>query len=171
MWLATPSPWWTFTSYSLPVLIGAPETKTGTPIRMPLNETLSAAVDHYIGVHRPVLAQRQGYWWQEPGAALWVSSHGSPMKENALYDRIVRATCSLLGRPINPHLFRDCVATTLAIDDPAHVRIAASMLGHTTFTTTEHFYNQADARQAAQGWQDHVGVLRKHPAHPDDADP
>jgi hypothetical protein len=25
MRIATPSPWWTFTSYSLPVLIGAPE--------------------------------------------------------------------------------------------------------------------------------------------------
>jgi len=25
MWIATPSPWGTFTSYSLPVLIGAPE--------------------------------------------------------------------------------------------------------------------------------------------------
>ncbi len=155
------SDWW--------IDIPGPETKTGTPIRMPLSEALSAAVDHYLAVHRPVLAKRRGYWRQEPGAALWLSSHGSPMTEPALYDRIVRATRAALGRPVNPHLFLDCAATTLANEDPDHVRIAAPLLGHTTFATTERFYNQARSRQAAHRWQDHVSTVRKRGARTDGA--
>ena len=150
--------------------IPAAETKTGTPIRMPLSQDMSAAMDRYLTVHRPVLAQRRGYWWQEPGAALWLSSHGSPMTEIALYDRIIRATRIALGRPINPHLFRDCAATALAIEDPDHVRIAAPLLGHTSFATTERFYNQARGHQAAHRWQEQVVARRKGSTPPDQGD-
>ena len=157
------SDWW--------IDIPAAETKTGRPISMPLSEDLSAAVDHYLTAHRQVLARRHGYWWQDPGTALWLSSHGSPMTETALYDRLVRATRKVLGHPVNPHLFRDCAATTLAIDDPAHVRLAAPLLGHATLATTERFYNQARTREAAQRWQDHVGTMRRNPVSTDDVDP
>jgi integrase len=49
---------------------------------------------------------------------------------------------------MNPHLFRDAAATTLAIHDPQHVRIAAPLLGHRTFATTERYYQQATAMEA-----------------------
>jgi hypothetical protein len=41
------------------------------------------------------------------------------------------------GRPINPHLFRDCAATSIAIHDLEHVRIATSILGHTCVSTLQ----------------------------------
>lgn len=146
------SGWW--------IDIPAAETKTKVPIRMPLGAELSAAVDHYLDVHRPVLEQRKGYWCKDIGAALWVSSHGSPMTEMALYDRIMKVTEALLGRSINPHLFRDCAATSIAVDDPEHVFTAASLLGHTSLKTVERYYNQASNRNAAQSYQKHLIRLR-----------
>jgi hypothetical protein len=57
--------------------------------------------------------------------ALWLSMYGPPMTDNGVYNRIVARTREGLGQPINPHLFRDCAATSVAIDDPAHIGIAS----------------------------------------------
>ena len=61
------------------------------------------------------------------GEALWVSSRGSALTEMAIYLRIREHTQKAFGQAINPHLFRDAAATTLAIADPAHVRVAAPL--------------------------------------------
>ena len=58
----------------------------------------------------------------------------------AIYDRIRARTKDKFGVAMNPHLFRDAAATTVAIADPANVRLAAPLLGHRTFTTTEKYY-------------------------------
>ena len=76
------------------------------------------------------------------------------MTQMALYDRIRTRTKEHFGIAINPHLFRDAAATTLAITDPAHVRIAAPLLGHRTFATTERHYRQARAQQAHRAFVD-----------------
>jgi integrase/recombinase XerD len=55
-----------------------------------------------------------------------------------------------LGQPINPHLFRDCAATSVEVDDPAHVGIASRLLGHRTRSTTERYYNQARSVEASR---------------------
>jgi integrase/recombinase XerD len=70
------------------------------------------------------------------------------MTQMAIYDRIRAQTKQHFGVALNPHLFRDAAATTLAIADPAHVRLAAPLLGHRTFTTTEKYYRQARAHDA-----------------------
>ena len=70
------------------------------------------------------------------------------MTQIALYDRIRARTKDRFGVALNPHLFRDAAATTLAIADPAHVLIAAPLLGHRTFTTTERHYRQSRAFEA-----------------------
>jgi integrase/recombinase XerD len=80
--------------------------------------------------------------------ALWVSKDGSPMTQMAIYDRVRAHTLEAFGRPMNPHLFCDAAATTLAIEDPQHVRLAAPLLGHRTFATTERYYVQAMGLQA-----------------------
>jgi integrase len=76
------------------------------------------------------------------------------MTQMALYDRIRPRTNDHFGIAINPHLFRDAAATTLAIADPAHVRIAAPLLGHRTFATTERHYRQARAFEAHRSYTD-----------------
>jgi integrase len=83
------------------------------------------------------------------------------MTQPAIYDRIVKVTRAELGRSVNPHLFRDCVATSIAIDDPDHVRIVAPLLGHRTLATSERHYNQARTREAALRWQEHLIALRR----------
>jgi integrase/recombinase XerD len=145
--------WW--------IEIPAPNTKTKHPIELPWPEPLIAALEIYLSCHRPVLAQ--GYEPGKPaaGQALWLSSGGGAMSGKRIYDRITKLTLRHLGHSINPHLFRDCAATSLAIEDPGHVRIAASLLGHRRFRTTERFYNQAGNIEASRIMQNFLLSLRR----------
>jgi integrase len=70
------------------------------------------------------------------------------MLRTAIYDRIRAQTRKAFGKAMNPHLFRDAAATTLAIADPEHVRIAAPVLGHRQLNTTERYYQQATGLEA-----------------------
>ena len=92
-------------------------------------------------------------------------AHRPPMTEMAIYDRVVALTAAGLGRRINPHLFRDCVATTIAIEDPAHVGIASQILGHRAQGTTERHYNHAQSLEAARRLQATLLHLRGDPSH------
>jgi integrase len=82
------------------------------------------------------------------------------MCQTAVYETIVGRTGEAFGRPINPHLFRDCAATSIAMDDPKHVRIASRILGHRSTATTERYYNQAQAIDAARRYQDFLIAVR-----------
>ncbi len=83
------------------------------------------------------------------------------MNEIALYRRITKVTRRLFGEAINPHLFRDAAATSIAIEDPSHVRMAAAILGHSSLATTEAYYNQAKAIEAGRLHQQNIAALRK----------
>jgi site-specific recombinase XerD len=141
--------------------IPATETKTKEPIELPWPETLIAPLATYLSCHRTVLEQRHGRWTRPVGQALWLSRDGSPMTRRAIYDRITSRTLKGLSRAIHPHLFRDCAATTLAIEDPDHVRIASRLLGHRTFSTTEQYYNQACSVEASRIMQSYLLLLRR----------
>ena len=145
--------WW--------ITVPAAETKTGSPIEAPLPAQLGPALASYLAVHRPLLAGLSGRWAAPVGEALWISSDGSPMSAQALYDRIVERTDTAFDRSIHPHLFRDCAATTIAIEAPQHVRIAAQLLGHRSGATTERHYNQAQALEAARLAQGFILSLRR----------
>jgi integrase/recombinase XerD len=92
------------------------------------------------------------------------------MTKMAIYDVITSRTAEAFGKPINPHLFRDCAATSIAIDDPEHVRTASQILGHRSTATTEQYYNQAQAIEAARRYQDFLVALRGGTMS-DDTDP
>lgn len=83
------------------------------------------------------------------------------MCPQAIYDRLVECTRAAFGKAINPWLFRDCAATTLAVVDPEHVSLAANLLGHRTFSTTERYYLQANMIEASQRYQQAILRLRK----------
>jgi integrase/recombinase XerD len=129
------------------------ETKTRVPLEMPWPEALVPALDTWLATYRPILAAATGRWHRPAGAALWVSADGSPMTEMALYDRIVAATRTAFGRSINPHLFRDCAVTSIAIEAPGDIGIAGPMLGHCGRRTAEQHYNQAHSISAARRLQ------------------
>jgi integrase/recombinase XerD len=134
------------------ITLEAEETKNGSPLEMMWPEQLLAPLSTYLAVHHPLLAARTGRWSKPTDGSLWISSHGSPMTEIAIYDRIVRRTRDAFGNSMNPHLFRDAAATTLAVADPEHVRIAAPLLGHRNFATTEKFYQQAKSLDAHRAY-------------------
>jgi integrase len=138
------------------IALDARETKTRSAFEVIWPDELLDALAIYLALHRPLLASLLGRWSKPIDNALWVSSDGSPMTEIAIYDRIRKHTKEAFGVAINPHLFRDAAATTLAIEDPEHVRIAAPLLGHRTFTTTERYYQQAQSFHAHRAYVDVV---------------
>ena len=144
--------WW--------IQIPATATKTKDPIELPWPDVLVPALKTYLSQHRPILAAMRGRWSRPPGGALWLSTDGSPMTRIAIYDRIIARTREGLDRPVNPHLFRDCAATSIAIEDPFHVRVATRLLGHRTAATTERYYNQAHSIEAARRHQELMVGIR-----------
>jgi integrase/recombinase XerD len=67
------------------------------------------------------------------------------------HSQIVGHTRTAFGQAVNPQLFRDA-ATTIALDRPEQVRLAAPLLGHRSFATTERHYNLARTAEAATAW-------------------
>jgi len=76
----------------------------------------------------------------------WPSQYGHGMSGHAIYLRFRKFTLKLLGRAINPHLLRDCGATTLASNCLRSAMAAPGLLGHRELRTTEKYYIQP-ARQ------------------------
>ena len=95
------------------------------------------------------------------GARLWVGQGGTPLSPAGLQKALKRHTARRFGHIVNAHLFRDCLATTLANEDPNHVRYAAPLLGHTTLLTTERGYIAADSRAALSRHHDQLAAIRK----------
>ncbi len=139
-------------SQTLLVLFDESETKTHVPIEVEWPECLIHPLEEYLTIHRPILVAQRGRWYKPADDFLWLSQDGSPMTQMAIYDRIRERTRVKFGAAINPHLFRDAAATTMAIADPAHVRLAAPLLGHRTFSTTEKNYQQAKTYEAHQAY-------------------
>ena len=145
--------WW--------IQIAGAETKTKDPIEKPWPEMLVPHLRIYLADHRSAILALRGSRAGTARDALWLSMYGPPMTDNGIYDRIVARTREGLGQPINPHLFRDCAATSIAIEDPVHVGIASRLLGHRTGSTSERYYNQERSVEASRLMQDHLSVLRR----------
>jgi integrase len=137
------------------------ETKTGAALELLWPDMLVEALGRYLDVWRPILARRTGRWTRDLAGALWVGKDGSGMTEIAIYDRICARTREAFGEAINPHAFRHAAATTQAIADPGRVRIAAPLLGHRTFTTTQRYYEQANAHVAQRSFLEIIEELRE----------
>jgi integrase/recombinase XerD len=143
------------------IMLSSSATKTDTTLEYSWPEPLLAALETYLTVHRPVLVARRGRWYGALRDRLWVSSDGSPFTQMGIYDRIIQRTRAAFGSSINPHLFRNAAATTVAIHDPVHVRLAAPLLGHRTFATTERSYIQAQTLQAHREFAAKLTNLRR----------
>jgi integrase len=143
------------------------ETKTGQPIEAPLPEDLLSQLEHYLAVHRPFLlarnerAKRFPPSSEQPVNALWISVRGSAMSELQIYSRICALTRARFGHAIHPHLFRDSAATSIAIEDPEHIHIVRSILGHGSLRTSERYYIHAHALEASRRYQQRILELRR----------
>jgi site-specific recombinase XerD len=139
------------------LLLSPEETKTHIFVDLPLNGPLADCVERYLHYYRPVLLGAKEC------PLLWITQDGRAMIPGAIYRCITRRTRKAFGVAINPHLFRDCAATSLAIDDPAHVRVATTLLGHRSLTSTTRYYNQATTVTAAGKYAQTVLALRRGP--------
>lgn len=82
------------------------------------------------------------------------------MDDTSVYNRIMKRTKDAFGIGINPHLFRDALATSLAINEPEIVGISHAMLGNTP-AVCQRFYNLAKSHQAGRRLNHTLGSLRE----------
>lgn len=144
--------WW--------LVLRGDETKTGQPIEVPFPDQLVPNLTRYLEYYRPLLAA-------DPyrGDRLWVSYRFTAQSPHSIQLQIVAHTVRAFGKSINPHLFRDCVATSIAIHDPENVRMAATILGHRSFATTEKHYNLASTLEAGRSYAEVVAQRRAAAVH------
>ena len=135
------------------LFFGAEEVKGRRPIDTAVPASLIAEFDRYLEHYRPILLTR-GYR-QNPAAcsALWVSDVVTALDPGSIPNRIKKHTKAAFGKHLWPHLFRDCAATTIAIDDPKHADSIMDILGHSTPATSEAHYNQARSLDASRRYQ------------------
>lgn len=141
------------------LLFAASETKTKAALEHALPPSLTQLIDRYLAYFRPILVECDGKGRNRAsntpaGRYLWISTEGSAMTAVAIYDRIVKHTAERLGGRINPHAFRHCAASSVALLDPGHLLINKSILGHTTIATSERYYTQAQATEASIIYQE-----------------
>jgi len=139
------------------------EVKTRRHLEFPLPWDLIEPLQVYLSQHRPILMTRNGRWNTKPHDGLWVSAHGSKLSAGTIEKLIGKHTHERFGHSINPHLFRDAAATSIAIEDPDHVGIVTAILGHSTFRTSERYYNQATSLEAARRFQAAIETFRGAP--------
>src|SRR5207245_2030464 len=82
--------------------------------------------------------------------ALWISSKGGRLVDEAIHALVRRRTQTAFGIAIHPHLFRDIAATTIARAKPHALGLARDLLTHTNVETTANFYNQAKTSEASR---------------------
>lgn len=127
------------------------ETKTGRPIDEPIPAALIPYLETYLRVHRPCLLHRNGkVSGLPPERRLWIDRDGRPMQEAALRDNIKRITKAAFGTAIWPHLFRDCLFTSLAVEQPELIGLGSALLGHASLATGPKHYNQAQMLSASR---------------------
>ena len=127
------------------------ETKTGASIDEPCPTDLMPYLEAFLKVRRPVLLRKAAKNGNDVAhRRLWLDRSGKPMREAALRDTIERYTRAKFGVAVWPHLFRDCLLTSVAIDQPDLMQISASLLGHTSMRTGEKHYNQAQMLDASR---------------------
>jgi site-specific recombinase XerC len=126
------------------ITIPADETKTRQPVSFELPEPLVPWFERYLSEVRVLFPQAA------ESSRLWLGKEGIMRDSHAVYHRITRLTRRLFGTPINPHLLRDCAASSLAAVSADMARAAAPLLGHRHFSTTERYYIQADNLAASR---------------------
>lgn len=136
------------------------EMKARKPVEMALPQILNSFLKLYLEHYRLTLLDGG------VSESLWITRYGQPMTKKMVRARISIVTARAFGRSINPHLFRDCAVTFVALNDPKHIGIAAPILGHSDPRTTERHYIQAQQIAAGTKLQASLRTLRKRHASP-----
>lgn len=136
----------------------ASATKSRRVLEQTLIEDLTKRFDVYLATVRPRLRDRA----KGPDTrALWIGMDGTTLHAAQLYNVVCSLTGKRFDRPLSPHLFRDCAATSVAIEDPEHIGITKSILGHTTLATSQKHYNMATGLSASRRFGAGIASLKR----------
>jgi integrase len=143
------------------------DTKTSR-IEAPFPEDLVPYLETYLEVHRPILLTGKPIPGviRAPTQALWIAKGGKQMGAAAISYEIKKHTGDAFGKDLNPHLFRDCETTTVAIEAPENIHDVPTLLGHASMRTSEKHYNQAQTLQAGRLYQATIKQLRRRKPGP-----
>ena len=89
----------------------------------------------YLAHYRPLLLRGNRT------SKLWASRLGGPLTIGGFTAHLAHITERAFGVVLRPHAFRHIAATSIAEEDPAHVNITASLLGHPLFRPPVHQLN------------------------------
>jgi integrase/recombinase XerD len=127
-----------------------PETKSGRPFEITVPQKLVRSLEYYLREVRPKFTGADRH------DGVWVSTKGRALTANAIARVITERTREAFGQSVNPHLFRHCAATTIAILQPGRIGVARDLLGYASLATTNAYYNKARAIDASRLY---AGVL------------
>jgi integrase/recombinase XerD len=126
------------------LVIPGDEVKNKQALEYALPKSLDAYLQVYLDRVRPSFGPIES---ERP---LWLTFEGTALDDHSIHWRFRLVTKRLLGVMINPHLLRDCAATSLSTESPAVARSAATILGHRSFSTTERYYVRAKQLEASR---------------------
>lgn len=110
----------------------------------PLPHVLTERIDRYLSVYRPALLGAK----PDTSQALLLSTFGLPIYPKALSHEIGKITEAIFDRRITTHPFRHVAGSSIAKEDPEHVGIVTTILGHADYRTSERYYIIADEQAA-----------------------
>jgi integrase/recombinase XerC len=73
--------------------------------------------------------------------------------------QVTRISEELLGKPIYPHLLRDCAASAMSSDAPEYILAASRILGHSSLKTTLSHYEQSSMLAAGARLVEHMSAF------------
>ncbi len=133
------------------------ETKNGLDLEFPFPPGLLGNLRHYVGAVRPRLLAAA----KRDTGRLWLSRTGSPLGRQTLYAMLKRRTGERFGKELGPHLFRDCLATSLALQEPDLGWAIPYMLGHRNPESAERNYSHTGGLPEHVVFQRHLEELRR----------
>ncbi|MBU1212307.1 MAG: hypothetical protein KJ587_13675 [Alphaproteobacteria bacterium] len=133
-----------FTDKNWRFLIPKEDVKNWRDIDVHFPPDLASCFTEYLELWRPLLAGLK-----YDGDRLWVSYFGKPQSKSGMHQQIAHRTEAAFGRRLCPQLFRDCVATSLAVHEPEIVTVASAILGN-SIEVCQRYYNQAQTLEAGR---------------------
>jgi hypothetical protein len=139
------------------IMLEPDETKAHKAVTIGFPDDLVEAYEKYLVQWRPLIPPVRP---KDDEKHVWLSISGGRQSKIDLYRKIVGATADYfqLEKGINPHLFRDCLATSLSLLDPGEWPIAYQILGNTP-TMVERFYDHSSTLRASETGSDFLDAL------------
>ena len=131
--------WW--------IILTAAETKEKRPDERPVPHELTAAIDLYLQIYRPLLSRGNN-----TSRALWLSHNGHPLSYATMAELIPNTTEKTVGKKVSPHLFRTAGVTTLATHAGDQPHAGGALLHHRHGPVTQEHYNRASSITAAKAY-------------------